>query len=43
VYTYMYRVSTLYKSFVLMRGIAFVAEFCALKKAYTKAYLWDQM
>jgi len=33
----MYRASTLYKSVVLMRGIAFVVEFYALKKAFTKA------
>jgi len=39
----MYRVSTLYKSIVLMCVIAFVLEFCKLKKALTKAYVWDKM
>jgi len=39
----MYRVSTLYKSIILTCVIAFVVEFCALKKAFTKAYVGDKM
>jgi len=39
----MYRVSTLYKSIILACVISCVVEFCALKKAFTKAYIWDTM